>query len=358
MIEQTAEKVSVRTPQGEYPIFLGSGLLDLRLLQMRDASTNCAIVTNSRVGALYMQRVADSLRSLGFQPHQVEIPDGERHKTLDTVRGIYDQLIDARLDRHSIIFALGGGVVGDVAGFAAATYLRGVPLVQLPTTLLAMVDSSIGGKTGVDHLRGKNLIGAFRQPLAVVADTETLTTLPEIEFRCGMAEVVKHAIIGDRGLFEELETGDWSSGVQHWLGRAIKVKVEIVERDPLEENERAKLNLGHTFGHAIERASGYETRHGEAVAIGIACASRLATRRKLCNSKLVADVEGLLTAIGLPTCVPRGLSADAILDVMGTDKKRVNERLRFVLPRDIGDVVVVDEVSRREVLDVLMGSEG
>jgi 3-dehydroquinate synthase len=268
------------------------------------------------------------------------------------VRAIYDQLIDARLDRNSIIFALGGGVVGDVAGFVAATYLRGVSFVQLPTTLLAMVDASIGGKVAVDHPRGKNLIGAFKQPRAVVADTDTLATLPDTEWRAGMAEVVKHGMIGDAGLFEKLETKS-PFGIGDWLPRAIQVKVDLVSRDPFEQGERAKLNLGHTFAHAFETLSNYELRHGEAVAIGLVCAVRLAARRDLCASDLTTRVENLLRAIGLPTRVPRNFSADAILNAMASDKKRVGARLRFVLPRVLGDVVIVDDVAPEEVLAVI-----
>ncbi len=357
MIEKTVEKIAVRTPDGEYPIFLGSGLLDLSPiltpLKGQGASSVCAIVTNPAIAALYAPRIVDSLRANGFQPHIVDIPDGEQHKTLDTVRAIYDRLIEAELDRHSIIFALGGGVVGDIAGFAAATFLRGVPFVQLPTTLLAMVDSSVGGKAGVDHARGKNLIGAFKQPLAVLADTDTLASLPEIEFRCGMAEVVKHGMIGDKELFERLERGDWKSEVGNWLTRAIQVKVDIIERDPFEEGERAKLNLGHTFGHALEKASAFSLRHGEAIAMGLVCATRLSARLKLCDADLIARVETLLRTIHLPTRVPDEFSPGAIVDAMQTDKKRVNAHLRFVLPRNLGDVVIADGVEREDILAVL-----
>ncbi len=280
------QKISVPTPEGAYSIFIGAGLL-ARIGTLITAgggfSANCVIITNPRVGSLHVARVVESLRAAGFEPRVIEIPDGEKYKTLETVRAIYDQLIDARLDRRSIIFALGGGVVGDIAGFAAATFLRGVPFVQLPTTLLAMVDASIGGKVAVDHPRGKNLIGAFKQPHAIIADTDTLVTLPDAELRAGMAEVVKHAVIGDAGLFEVLEIGDWrleSSNwrlvIGDWIARAIRVKVDIVARDPFEQGERAKLNLGHTFGHALEKLSNYELRHGDAVAIGLVCAARLA----------------------------------------------------------------------------------
>ncbi len=357
MIEKTLEKIAVHTPVGEYPIFIGSGLLALSSVppqfKAHGISSICAIVTNPAIAELYAPRISDSLRANGFQPRVVDVPDGEQHKTLNTVRNIYDRLIDAQLDRGSIIFALGGGVVGDIAGYVAATFLRGVPFVQLPTTLLAMVDSSIGGKVGVDHTRGKNLIGAFKQPLAVVADTDTLASLPEVEFRCGMAEVVKHGMIGDKELFEKLQTDDCRLQIDRWLSRAIRVKVNIVERDPFETSDRAKLNLGHTFGHALEKVSEYKIRHGEGVAIGLVCATRLAARRGLCNAKLPELIEHLLKKIGLPTRVPSGLSPDAIFDAMQTDKKRVNDRLRFVLPRDIGDVVVVDDVEREQVHAVL-----
>ena len=268
--------LQVKTPESEYPIFIGAGALDDARF---DGAGACALITNPRVRELHAPRVIANLRVRGFDPRVIEIPDGEQFKNLDTLRAIYDQLIDACLDRSSIIFALGGGVVGDVAGFAAATFLRGIAFVQMPTTLLAMVDSSVGGKVGVDHPRGKNLIGAFKQPRAVIADTDTLATLPDAEWRAGMAEVIKHGIIGDAGLFEKLVIGNWKLEIGDWLPRAIQVKVEIVARDPFERGERAKLNLVHTFAHAFETLSDYRLRHGEAVAIGLVCAARLAARR-------------------------------------------------------------------------------
>ncbi|MBI5651963.1 MAG: 3-dehydroquinate synthase [Chloroflexi bacterium] len=337
----------VKTPEGEYPIHIGAGALDHARF---DGAGVCALITNSRVRALHAPRVLAALRARGFDPRVIVIPDGEQFKNLDTLRAIYDQLIDARLERSSIIFALGGGVVGDVAGFAAATFLRGVVFVQMPTTLLAMVDSSIGGKVGVDHPRGKNLIGAFKQPRAVIADTTMLATLPDVEWRAGMAEVVKHGIIGDAELFEILETRNWKLEIGNWIARAIRVKVEIVARDPFERGERAKLNLGHTFAHALETLSDYRLRHGEAVAIGLVCATWLAARRGLCDDALIARIENLLRAIGLPTRVPREFSADALFAAMQTDKKRVGARLRFILPRAIGAVALVDDVPMAEVI--------
>ena len=349
-------KIAVTAPDSVCPIFVGSGLLE-RVGKLMNLTTDtfspyCAIITNPRVGELHARPVVESLRGRGFEPRVIEIPDSEQYKTLDSVSQIYDQLIDARLDRHSIIFALGGGVIGDMAGFAAATYLRGVSFVQLPTTLLAMVDASLGGKVAVDHPRGKNLVGAFKQPHAVIADTNALTTLPAVELNSGMAEVVKHAIIDDVDLFEMLEIGDWRSEIGKWIGRAMQVKINIVARDPLEQGERAKLNLGHTFGHAFELLSNYGMQHGEAVAIGMVCAARLAAQRHLCDVHLVSRIENLLSAIGLPTRVPREMSADAIWAAMATDKKRVGSRLRFVLPRALGDVVIVDDVTREEVAGV------
>lgn len=365
-IEQVAEeivtllkprKINVTAPDIVCPIFVGAGLI-ARVGKLMNLTTDffspfCAVVTNPTVRQLHAAPVIDSLHARGFEPRIIEIPDSEVFKTLDSVHLIYDQLIDAQLDRHSIIFALGGGVIGDLAGYAAATYLRGVSFVQMPTTLLAMVDASIGGKVAVDHPRGKNLIGAFKHPHAVIADTDTLATLAPEDLRSGMAEVVKHGIIEDAGLFEILEAGDWNLDVRKWIARAMQVKINIVARDPLEQGERAKLNLGHTFGHAFELLSNYALQHGEAVAIGLVCAARLAERRGLCAVDLPARIENLLHAIGLPTRVPREMSTDAILAVMAVDKKRLAARGRFVLPRALGDVIVTDDVDQQDIVAVI-----
>ncbi len=342
--------IVVTTPEGHYPVWVGHHIFD-RLVNV-EMPGGCVIITHPHLGTWYAGRISQILRSQQIQTHVIEIPVGENAKTLDTVRLVYDQLIDAHLDRQTTIVALGGGVVGDLAGLVAATYLRGVPFVQMPTTLLAMVDASIGGKVAVDHPRGKNLIGAFKQPRAVIADVSTLQSLPAAEWRAGMAEVVKHGIIGDATLFEELEKGSWKL-VGSWLARAIRVKAEIVSRDPFEQGERAKLNLGHTFGHALELVSQYQLRHGEAVAIGLVCAARLAQRRAMCDATLVERIKGLLQQIGLPTCVPRALTSDALVNAMQADKKRVGARLRFVLPCTLGEVVIVDDVSQDEVKQMI-----
>lgn len=343
--------IPVTTPEGDYSIFVGAGALAALPLPPHQAA-NCAIITQPRIGALYAESVSAALRARGIEPHLVEIPDGEKFKTLATVSSVYDRLVEAQLDRHSLVLALGGGVVGDLAGLVAATFLRGMPFVQIPTTLLAMVDASIGGKVAVDHPRGKNLIGAFKQPLAVITDTNTLATLPEAEWRSGMAEVIKHAIIGDTELFELLEHQP-TEPVENWLARAIQVKAYIVMEDLFEQNKRLVLNLGHTFGHAFELLSHYELRHGDAVAIGLVCATRLASQRNLCEPSLVERIENLLCELDLPTHVPAGMTSDAIVTAMSSDKKRLGSRLRFVLPRALGDVVIVDDVTREEVVRVL-----
>jgi len=373
-VEQVADEIvgllqprviSVSAPESACPIFVGAGLLNQagRIMDLTtdDFSPRCAIVTNPRVAGLHSAPVVESLRSRGFDPVLIVIADSERNKTLDSVRSIYDQMIDAGLDRQSLVFALGGGVIGDIAGFASSTFLRGLPFVQIPTTLLAMVDASIGGKVAVDHPRGKNLIGAFKQPYAVIADTDALATLREEEFHSGMAEVVKHGIIGDPGLFEQLERDPASSpvperGRRSWIVRAMQVKIDIVARDPLERGERGKLNLGHTFGHAFELLSDYSMQHGDAVAIGMACAARLAVGEGICDARTADRIEGILRSMKLPTRVPRSMGTEAIINAMATDKKRIASRQRFVLPRTIGDVGIFDAVpegSIRSMLDAM-----
>lgn len=360
-----ASLFTVRGETCSYPIHLGAGLLGqigpcISSLETAPFSSHCAIVTNPRLRRLYAEQVDRSLQESGFRPYVFEIPEGEEWKTLDIVSHLYDRFGEAHLDRHSMVFALGGGVIGDTAGFAAATFLRGMPFVQLPTTLLSMVDASIGGKVAVDHARGKNLIGAFKSPIAVVADTRSLESLAEEEWRAGMAEVIKHAIVGDPVLFEILEERQrLLIGPNHaaiggdWLERAIRVKVEIVSRDPYEKDERAKLNLGHTFAHAFEKLSSYKIRHGEAVAIGLLCAIRFAMHRGLCNDRVLERTRSLLTAYELPVSVPEGISSDAIYAQMFQDKKRMNGQLRLVLPRAIGDVTIVDDVEREEIIRAL-----
>ncbi len=363
-------------PDGTYPVFVEAGILGHigdwmkefnSFLNERSArgeaivpfSSRCALVTNPTVGAIYSDRVMDSLRARGIAPTLVLIPDGEKFKTLDVVGDIYNQFLDAQMDRRSAVLALGGGVIGDMAGFAAATFMRGTPFIQVPTSLLAMVDASIGGKVAVDHARGKNLIGAFKSPHAVFADVDVLSTLPQPEWRSGLAEVIKHAMIADPGLFAQLEQGlvansdrDKESVVRS-IRRAVQVKVDIVVRDPFELGERAILNLGHTFGHALEKVTNYELRHGEAVAIGLICATRLAENRGWCEPGLTARVRSLVQSVGLPDRVPGALPAEAIAAKMQDDKKRIDGQWRLILPRAIGQVEIAGDVGRQEVLAVL-----
>ncbi len=335
----------------------------------------CAVVTNPTVGGYHLETLRASLAAAGFEPLVCEVPDGEQHKTLATVAGLYARFAAARLARDEPVIALGGGVVGDMAGFAAATWLRGAPFVQIPTSLLAMVDSSVGGKTGVDLPEGKNLVGAFVQPALVLIDPTLLATLPDVEFRSGMAEIIKAAIIGDPELFDLLSTGmealagpDHHCNTQHAIrstqftgpkpdmvkiiAAAVRVKAEIVERDPFEAGDRAWLNLGHTFGHALELISGYTLRHGEGVGLGLVAAAELSASLGLCAGELAGRVRDVVTHHGLPVRYP--FDPDAALAAMGTDKKRRGRSLRFVVMRQVGEVLVTDRISKvaaREALE-------
>lgn len=349
------EELSVHSPEGAYPIWLGAGLLAQSGAWLAGLTrvARCAVVTNPTVARLHADALCASLRTEGLDPVLVTMPDGEACKNLDTLRSLYDQFAQARLERDSLVLALGGGVVGDVAGLAAATWLRGLPFVQVPTTLLAMVDASIGGKVAVDHATGKNLIGAYKFPRAVLADPALLETLPAAEYRSGLAEVVKAGIIGDPALFAALEQGPLDASM---LGRSMRVKIALVEQDPFEQNVRAHLNLGHTFGHAIETLSDYRIGHGYAVAIGTACAARLAARTGLCDSAASARMIALLDRLQLPTTVPPEFSAEAIVQGMRRDKKVQSGRLRLVLPCAIGRVTVVDDIPAQAILDVLGAS--
>jgi 3-dehydroquinate synthase len=352
------ETIPVRYPGGSYEVIVGEGLLS-GALKMAGIPGQRVIVTDSNVGPLHAAGLSSSIPV-------VTIPAGEQYKRLDTVRDIYDTLLAQGVGRDGAIFALGGGVVGDVAGFAAATYLRGIDVIFCPTTLLAMVDASIGGKTGVDLPQGKNLVGAFKQPRLVLADITTLATLPAAEFTAGLAEVAKHGLIADPLLWRRLEAEQWRiepgrltaerllrEGLHTLVARAIRVKRDVVEEDPYETGRRAVLNLGHTFGHAIEQLSGYTIPHGFAVAMGIAAAARLSAALGECNPALPREIESVLSGLGLPVRIPPPLAPGLLYAAMGSDKKKQAGRLRFVLIRDIGDVFVRDGVPKTVVLSVL-----
>lgn len=347
------EATPIQTAGENYDIVLGQGLLDDLGWHMRECglSGRAAVVSDETVAGLYGDRAVDSLAAASFEPILITFPAGEEHKNLDTVRRLYDALIDARLERGNPVVAVGGGVVGDTAGFAAATFLRGVPLVQVPTTLLAMVDASVGGKVGVDLPQGKNLVGAFKQPVLIVADIKTLDTLPDQEFRSGLAEVIKAGIIGDATLFEHLEQEGYEP-LPWVIRRAIEVKRDIVQEDPFESGRRAVLNLGHTFGHALEVLNEYQMPHGFAVSIGMIVATRVALALGLADQELEQRVADTLTRHGLPIR-HSGTSPERIWHVMGTDKKRLAGVRRYVLPRAIGDVIVTSDVSKEIITGVL-----
>ena len=271
------------------------------------------VVTNETVAPLYGEQLARALPRASL----IIVRDGEAHKNLETVRQIYDDLLSLGADRGTTLIALGGGVIGDMAGFVAATYMRGIPLVQIPTTLLSMVDSSVGGKTGVDLPQGKNLIGAFKQPRRVIIDPDVLESLPELQWRCGMAEVIKHGLIGRPSLLDEAL---WApERAEELVRQAVQVKIDVVEVDPFETGIRAHLNLGHTFGHAIEKVTGYAVPHGEAVAIGIVKAARLSRNLGLIDDALLGEIQTIFWKIGLPTDI--ALDAERCYAAMATDKK-------------------------------------
>jgi shikimate kinase / 3-dehydroquinate synthase len=349
----TEQRLPVTHPTGAYDVIVGEGLLP-RLVELAAIAAPFVVVTDSHVGPLYAAQCVGATAV-------ITVPAGEQFKTLATVQTIYDGLLAAGLDRKGTIVALGGGVVGDMAGFAAATYMRGVAFVQCPTSLLAMVDASVGGKTGVDVPQGKNLVGAFKQPTAVLADVTTLHTLPPAEFASGMAEVVKHGLIANPALFEKLKTEDWRHAnnqslivnLQSLLLEAIQVKRDIVQADPYEHGRRAVLNLGHTFGHAIEQVSGYAVRHGEGVAMGLVAAANLSARLGYCPAALQERIEAVLHNVALPSRIPANLPPQALYQAMGHDKKKAAGALRFVLLRDVGDVFVADGVGETAVLATL-----
>jgi 3-dehydroquinate synthase len=354
-------RVDVELGERGYPIFIGGGLLDDAGLFGRIVkSRQVMVVTNDRVGPLYLGRLARALGDREFA--SVVLPDGEHYKTLDSFGTIMTALLEQRFERGCTVVALGGGVVGDVAGFAAACYQRGVRFVQVPTTLLAQVDSAVGGKTAVNHPLGKNMIGAFHQPVAVVADLDTLATLEAREYRAGVAEVMKYGLIRDREFFDWLETNldallaREPAAVTHAIRRSCENKAEVVAADEHEGGERALLNLGHTFGHAIEHALGYgRWLHGEAVAAGICMAARMSARIGTIAPATRERVIGLVARAGLPVEAPADLGVGELLEAMRLDKKNQDGRIRLVLLDAIGHASVRRDYDQQALLEVLAG---
>jgi 3-dehydroquinate synthase len=358
----TAPTVRVNLGPRSYDIIITTG--DLAgvgpFARARSPGKLALVVTDTDVRP-HAQTVAAALSAAGFRASLVALPPGEATKSLATTAQLYDELAELQADRKTLVVAVGGGVIGDVAGFAAATFNRGLALLQVPTTLLAMVDSSVGGKVGVNHPRAKNLIGAFHQPIGVWIDTATLETMPERAFRSGLAEVVKYGVILDADFFAYLEANAEAiarrepAAIRHIVARSCRLKADVVERDEREETGlRAVLNYGHTFAHAFETAAGYGGGwlHGEAVAAGMICASRLAERRGLVGPDVTARQRVLLHKFGLPTA-PEPWPIDALLATMRSDKKALAGQLRFILPRRLGEVTLVDDVPEADVRKVL-----
>ncbi len=357
-------RVDVGLGDRSYPILIGEGLLPRcgEIIAEHTGVTNVFILTDDNLSQRWQKQVEDGLEKAGIELRGVFVLEpGEAGKNFDTIRDVTDGLLRVGVERGSAIIALGGGVVGDIGGFAAAITLRGIKFIQVPTTLLAQVDSSVGGKTGINTTQGKNLVGAFYQPSLVIADIDCLATLPERELLAGYAEVVKYGLIDTPEFFEWLEDNldDVLDGeedaLRHIVAISCKAKAAIVEKDERESGMRALLNLGHTFGHALESACGYDgsLRHGEAVAIGTVMAFRLANRLDLCPAEDAERVEKHLEAAGLPTTAPFEYDVDRLYKLMKRDKKVKDGRINFILPRRIGEVFVCDTVEEDDVKAVL-----
>lgn len=352
------ETVTVNLGSRSYPICIGAGIvteLGQLLRRQQLTATRVALVTDTIVGKIYKEKVAQILTDAGFDPWTIEIPSGEEHKNLAWLALLYDKLVEGRIERRSPLIALGGGVIGDLAGFAAATFQRGIPFVQIPTTLLAQVDSSVGGKTAINHPSGKNLIGSFYQPRLVVIDIETLKTLPRREFLAGAAEVIKYGVILNPELFALLEDhftaflrldADLLTSV---IKTCCQLKALVVEEDETEGDYRAILNFGHTLGHAIESATEYKQfLHGEAVAIGMVFAAQLSAKRGFCSTAVSQRVCRLVKKAGLPVRIPKDLKDIHLLRGMTADKKAAGGKIKFVCIEDLGktrfDYLTVEEI--------------
>lgn len=354
------KEIRVELGERSYTIHVQMGLLDKAGFLLPHAS-KVAIVTDSNVGPLYAERVKYAISKADFCVQTITFPAGEDHKNRETLNFIHDKMFELGLDRASLVVALGGGVVGDIAGFAAATFMRGISYAQIPTTLLADVDSSVGGKTGIDHPHGKNMIGAFHQPSVVMIDPATLRTLPEQEVAAGMAEVIKYGVIRDAEFFEYLENnadaikGLESEAIERVITVCCRIKAEIVAADERESGLRAILNYGHTLGHALEAITKYERyRHGEAVAIGMNIAAKIARSLGMVDDEFVERQARLVRAFDLPVDAPEDIDPEGLIQLLRADKKARGGRVRFVLPTRIGSVVVSENVTDDTVLSLVI----
>ncbi len=360
LAEQNAHQIQLAlgrhhlSAMGDYDAIVQSGGVDQLggMLKTRGLQ-NTVIVTDEVVSGFHAEYLMNALRTSGFAPKVITVPTGEAHKNLETISLLWQGFLAAGLDRKSTVIALGGGVIGDMAGFAASTYMRGIAWVGVPTTLLSMVDASLGGKTGFDLPQGKNLIGSFYPPKLVLADPQLLKTLPEAELISGMAEVVKHAIISDPELFKQCGRGlEWvKDNLEEVVKHAMAVKIKVIEEDPYEKGIRAALNLGHTVGHAVELVSKFKLRHGEAIAIGTVAEAKYAAWIGLAGVELVEAVTESFQALGLPTQIPEALPREEIIRAMRVDKKKNAKAIRFALPVEIGKVELVDVTDLESVLE-------
>ena len=355
------KRLGIELGERSYDILIGPGLRKRigEFLKAIFEPSRVIIITHPSINSLYGEEVLASFIAQGWTTDIIEVPEGESSKSLNQAEKLYDHLLALNCDRKSVLVALGGGVIGDLVGFVAATYQRGVSFIQVPTTLLSMVDSSVGGKTAVNHPKGKNMIGAFYQPRLVVGDLETLRTLSQKEYRAGLAEVVKYGVIADAKLFEFLETNYKEiinlehKFLTHIVETSCAIKASVVEKDERESHYRMILNFGHTFGHAIESLTGYsQFVHGEAVAIGMVLAAQLSHSMGTCSEKVPKRLRALLNKLGLPIDMPV-LSASDVIESLYHDKKTMDHKIKFILVNEIGSIEIIDQVSEAEILKVL-----
>lgn len=350
------KKIIVKLDKRSYPIFIGKNILFDRSLFDNVNKKNLVLITNKKIEKLHISKIKNTL----LKKNKIIISDGEKYKNQDSITKIYNYLLKNKYSRDSCIVAFGGGVIGDMAGFAAATYQRGINFIQVPTTLLSMVDSSVGGKTGINHPLGKNMIGSFHQPIAVIVDTEILKTLSERQFNAGMSEVIKYGIIKDKNFFnwiakntDKIKAQD-SDSIIKIVKRSCEIKAEIVALDEKEKNIRALLNLGHTFGHAIENYLGYgKWLHGEAVACGFLIACSIAIQKSTMDVTEYNKIKSLLKAFSLPTKLPKNINIERLFEIMSLDKKVKNNKMVYVIPNNIGKAYITNKISKNIVIKAL-----
>tara|TARA_S200000501_G_scaffold368849_1_gene407335 strand:+ start:545 stop:1615 length:1071 start_codon:yes stop_codon:yes gene_type:complete len=350
------KKIIVKLSKRSYPIFIGKNTLSNKKIYKAVKHKNFALISNKKISDLHLPKI----KNFVIKKNKILIGDGEKYKNHDSISKIYNFLLKNKYSRDSCLVAFGGGVIGDMTGYAAATYQRGIDFIQIPTTLLSMVDSSVGGKTGINHPLGKNMIGAFHQPIAVIIDTEVLKTLSKRQFNAGMAEVIKYGIIKDKKFFnwisnntEKIKSFD-SLSLTHIIDKSCQIKAKIVALDEREKNVRALLNLGHTFGHAIENYLGYgKWLHGEAIACGFLIASSVAIQNKTLSISEYNKIKLLLKAFSLPTKLPKDTDVEKLYKIMLLDKKVKNNEMVYVLPKKIGAAYITNKIEKRVVIKSL-----